>query len=177
MRLTILPTCSVLFVLLIAGCSSMPETPVPFSELQLKSFYANSRPPELFGVTVYTSDEGPVFTGGNRLHDGHKALVSFESARKSTAPIVELRPGGPGAFTALIDTSSKDSWLDTSACQQSNLIPLGPRPFSSRPATVDDPFGGYLCVVPKVRIDDLNMESALMYARAAYGPQAMGAAE
>ena len=74
----------------------------------MKTIGQSARSPNVFGVTVYPSDHGPIFKGGNRLHESQKALVPFKSPGKSTAPVVDLMPPEPKRIRTLIDTSSRE---------------------------------------------------------------------
>ena len=51
-----------------AGCATpKDEAIVPFTQEQLNALFTRARPPQVFGLTVYSSDGGPVFAGGNRV--------------------------------------------------------------------------------------------------------------
>ena len=69
---------SLLPLLVLAGCATPPdETVIPFNAEQTKTLYAKARPPQVFGLTVYNSDNGPFFAGAGRLHQGEKAEMPF----------------------------------------------------------------------------------------------------
>ena len=157
------------FVLI--GCSTpTPKTPRAFTDQEQQIFFKRAKVPQVFGITVYASDNGPIFAGANRVHEGQWANMSFLSSKDSLAPIVSLEPGGPGKFTALVDTSSKDSWLSSYAANEANIIPIGPPAYIVKPSHVADDMDGDLSVAPTIHFNVLNLETVLFYVRAAHGP-------
>ena len=163
---------SVLCLLLLGtGCSTPPKAPVPFTPSELRGLGQSARAPSVFGLTVYPSDFGPVFTGGNRVHESQKALVSFRSSRKSTAPVVEMLPPEPNGFDVLIDTSSRESWIDVDASQKANVALLGQPLYDAKPDHVSSSLGGMAGVVRQLRFkDQLFVEDMIFYVQAAMGP-------
>jgi hypothetical protein len=159
-------------LLVLAGCATPPdEMVIPFNAEQTKTLYAKARPPQVFGLTVYSSDNGPFFAGAGRLHQGEKAERPFLGAPDSSAPLVALDGRGSVGLPALLDTTSKDNWLTAAAAQQVGLIMLtGPGPYQALPQHVYDEIGGLAGVAQQVKLDTLYAENVVFHVRAATGP-------
>jgi hypothetical protein len=162
----------VLAILVSAGCASPPKAPKPWGKNEVETFGKLARPPAMFAVTVSKDSRGAVkITGGNRTHEGQAAEERMLSGGDAPAPIINLRPGGPGNFKALIDTSSKHSWLAQAGVQNANIIPMGPPLTETRALHVANAFPGLLCIAPKIRLGDkMSIEDVLYYVHAATGP-------
>ena len=159
-------------LLVLAGCATPPdETVIPFNAEQTKTLYAKARPPQVFGLTVYNSDNGPFFAGAGRLHQGEKADMPFLAETDATAPLVALGGRGAVGLPALLDTTAKDNWVTAGAAQQVGLIMLtGPGPYQSMPQHVYDEIGGLAGVAQQVKLDTLSAENVVFHVRAATGP-------
>lgn len=154
-----------------AGCASPPKEPVLFTQAQVKAIGQSARMPNVFGITVYPSENGTVFKGGNRLHESQKAQVPFKSPRKSTAPVVELLPPEPKGFRVLIDTSSRENWINLDASQKANITLLGQPLYNARAEHVDESIGGTAGLAPQLRFkDQLFLEDTIFYVQNAFGP-------
>lgn len=160
----------VLFAL--AGCATpKDEQIVPFSQEQTRAAFARARPPQAFGLTVYTTDLGPVFAGSHRLHPGDLAMRSFLRSGDPKAPVIEIVARGDRKISALVDTSSRENWVTPSAAMQMDYVALaGPNPFLARAAHVYDEGGGYAGIVHKIVLDELHAENVIFHMRAATGP-------
>ncbi len=161
-----------LAVLLLAGCATPKDEPiVPFTPEQNKNLYAKARPPQTFGLTVYNSDAGPVFAGAGRLHQGDTAVRSFLGPDDSTAPLIGIHGRGDFDLPALIDTTSRNSWLTAKTGLQMGITLLaGPAPLQATAQHVYDEIGGGAGLVQKVKLDQLHMENVVFYLRSASGP-------
>lgn len=179
MRIPILPTTVLLTFFLLAACvTTKPTASVPLSETQLKGIAARAKAPQMFGITVYPSDAGPVFAGAARLHEGDVAAVSFPRNGWPFAPIVPLSPGGTDQVLALLDTSSPQCWVTPAGAREIELDMLAaPSLLVSRPTHVFDTASGYLGVASHAKIDTVNLENVLMQMRGmsgSLGPLARG---
>lgn len=161
-----------LFLLGLVGCTSPNDVQiVPFSQEQIKALYGKARPPQAFGLTVYSSDAGPFFAGAGRVHQGDVARCPFLGSRDSTAPLVAMDGRGELDLVALIDTTSKDNWLTAPAGAQLGITMLaGPGPYQNVAAHVYDEIGGGAGLVQKVKLEESHMENVVFYMRAASGP-------
>ena len=158
-------------VALATGCSSPPKEPVAFTQSQMKTIGQSARLPSVFGITVYSSERGPVFKGANRLHESQKAQVPFKSPRKSTAPVVELLPPEPKGFLALIDTSSRESWINLEASQKASMTLLGQPLYNAKPEHIEEGLGGTAGIAPQLRFkDQLYLEETIFHVQNAFGP-------
>lgn len=161
-----------LALLALPGCTSPKnEQIIPFTQEQIKTVYAKARPPQAFGLTVYSSDAGPFFAGAGRVHEGDKAVRPFLGPRDSTAPVIGLDGRGEKGLPALIDTTAKDNWVTAADGLKLGIIMLaGPAPFQATAQHVYDEIGGGAGLVQKVQLDELHMENVVFYMRAASGP-------
>lgn len=164
---------SLAFIVLLAGCATPPPevtTSTPITEKEREQIYKKQRTPELFGITVYPSDSGPVFAGSHRLHPGQMALAPFALLPGGGTPIIAVNPGGSDTHPFLIDTSSRGNWITAQLAAECNLIPLGPPPYGMRAEHVADETGGFLLISQKTKIEELHAENCLYYMKAARGP-------
>ncbi len=170
---------SVIFVAIFGGCVTMdrPETTAHLSE-RASLYLSNAKDPRQFWLTPYMTDEGPLMVGGHRMHPSQKITLPFRSVRKSKlAPFVEVQGRHDRAYTALIDTASRENWITFDAAMELGATPLGPQGFERRPMHVIEPESGYLSVIPKLRFETLHVEEALFYTRMSdrfLGPLARG---
>ena len=161
-----------LLLVVAAGCATTKdEHIVPFTAEQRQAAFARARPPQAYGLTVYSTDNGPVFAGAHRLHQGDLALLDFQPNSDPTAPVVRISARGDDHVTALIDTSSRESWVIPTAAVRMGLTALaGPNPYETRAAHVYDEIGGYAGLVHKITMEELQAENVVFYTRAAFGP-------
>lgn len=157
-------------LLLAAGCKSTPEIR-PLSDEQLRGFYSRAQDPRRFWLTPYQSDAGPVYSGANRLHPEKMAQFRFRVGGQSTEPIIPFTADNPRKeYLALIDTTSKESWLDMPTALEIGVIPLAPPPARLIPEHVQETITGYAAVVKRLLFDECPIETALVFARGATGP-------
>ncbi len=167
-RLVIL--CAASLLVLHGGCATkQPEGPQPLSPRQLNEFLGRAQDPRRFWLTEYASDDGPVFTGGHRLHTDKLALTPFSAFRLPDMPVLRIRGRQPTEYLAVLDTSSRASWIEYDTALELGLIPLGPPPYPLIPSHTDDAIPGYLSVANKIRIEEMHMDTALLYTRLATG--------
>lgn len=150
----------------------------PLNESQKRAFFEGAKDPRLFWITVYQTTAGPQFSGANRLHPEQLAQLSFLSRPalqvfskdKSAPPLIEVTTTESTKYIALVDTSSKESWLAYDTARKMGATPLGPPAFEFRPEHVVDDISGYLSAVDTLRMEGVSIETALFYVRAAKGP-------
>lgn len=169
----VLALTAVATVVAVTGCgttSKKDAAPVPLSEANLKALANRAKDPRIFGLTVYPSDAGPVLAGSWRTHEGEVAAVNFPGTGDSTAPVVEIRPAGALAVDALLDTSSPQCWSTLAAFKSLNMELLAaPSLLESKPGHVYDEVSGYLAVIPRLNIERITLENALIQVRGAAG--------
>lgn len=162
---------ALLLVLTLAGCATPPAGIHPFSTAQRGAFMKHARPPEAFGLTVYRSDDGPTFAGSHRLHHGQVAVLDFIDHGNEAPPMVRVMIKGLKVpIPALVDTTSRDNWALPEMLRTLRGTPLGPPGFGRTADHVLDDIGGLLFIAPTIMLDEVQMENALFYARAALGP-------
>jgi hypothetical protein len=162
-----------LTLLLLAGCATTPkdEPTIPFTQEQSAALYKKARPPQVFGLTVYNSENGPFFAGASRLHPGQQTERPFMGKKDSLAPVVGLNGRGEEGMPALLDTTAKDNWLTARAALQLGVVMLsGPGPYVSQPQHVYDEIGGLAGLAQQVSLENLLAENVVFHVRAATGP-------
>lgn len=160
-------------LLALLGCATTPKDKptIPFTQEQSKALYAKARPPQVFGLTVYTSDNGPFFAGAGRLHPGQQAERPLLGEKNSVAPLVGLNGRGAKDMPALLDTTAKDNWLTARMGQQLGLTMLSaPGPYVSQAQHVYDDIGGLAGVAHQIGMEELTAENVVFHVRAATGP-------
>ena len=154
------------FCLFFSGCTTPPPTDEDiYTNKELRGFFNTPNDPRRFNLTVYSSKNGPVFSGSKRLHNGQFAIADFVSKRKSTMPIIDIRGRRPDELPALIDTSSRDSWTTIAAAGALFCDPLGPPPFQRFADHLGLKNPGYAVFSSKLRIEDLHIENMIYYVR------------
>lgn len=162
----------VLTALGLAGCATPPdEHIIPFSQNQTQALFARSRPPQAFGLTVYSTDLGPVFAGANRVHQGQFAQMPFINKADSNALEINLTARGVKEIPALIDTASRENWVSSGTAGLMSVVLLaGPNPYHTEAVHVYDAIGGYAGLQHKIMLDTLHVENVVLHVRAATGP-------
>ena len=161
--------------LAVAGCRS-PQADLirPLTDDALRTFFGNPEDPRRFAITMYSSDDGPVFVGANRLHPGQQAVLPFASRRGDTAPVIEAGIKGEDPLPFLLDTSSRENWLRFEAAGALKVTALGTdRAYGITPRHVRDEIVGYGCLMSHLVMDPLWMENVIVFVRAANGPLGM----
>ncbi len=158
--------------LLAAGCASPKvEQIVPLNKEQTEALVKRARPPQMYGITAYSGDNGPVFAGACRVHEGDLAELSFLGPDNSTAPVVTLSETVKEGLPVLLDTSSRENWFTLEASQRLHWNALGaPQPYTARAQHVYDEVGGFAGVVQHMKFDALRIENVVVHSRAALGP-------
>jgi hypothetical protein len=159
-------------LLLLAGCATTPdEHIIPLNTQQTQALFARARPPQAFGLTVYSTERGPVFAGAHRLHTGQAARMPFTGVGDADAPLIGLTARSVKEIPALLDTSSRENWIILSLAPALGIVSLaGPDPFKANAAHVYDEIGGYAGLLHKVLLDKLHVENSVFHVRAATGP-------
>ena len=155
----------------LAACSTPPTGIRPFTAGQRGAFLKRAKPPEAFGLTSYRTDDGPIFAGAHRLHHGQTAVLPFAGTEEDAPPMVDLSIlGVKKPIRALVDTTSRDNWAVPELVPLMRGVPIGPPGVGRTADHVLDDVGGILFIAPKIVLDEAQVESALFYARAAFGP-------
>jgi hypothetical protein len=103
------------------------------------------------------------------MHPNQLFDQPFHTSKDSDIPIIEVRTRSTDDIDALIDTSSRENWVDFETAAHNDLIPLGPPPYTRKPRHVVDPDNtGYLALSSKIRIKQMHVENALFYLRTPY---------
>ncbi len=160
-----------LLVLFTFGCATKKDTPVkPLTAQEREVFFSRAQDERRFWLTRYESDRGPVFTGGHRLHTDKFARAEFISSRRADLPAIEVRMRSQQEYVALLDTSSAASWIEFGVAASEGVIPIGPPPLRLYAGHVDDPIPGFFSAAPRMVIDQVHIDTALIYVKAAHGP-------
>lgn len=157
------------------GCRSPQGDLIhPLSDDALRSFFGHPEDPRRFAITMYSSDDGPVFVGANRLHPGQQAVLPFASRRADTAPVIEAGIKGNDPLPFLLDTSARENWLRFEAASTLRAAALGTdRAYGIAPRHVRDDIMGYGCLMTSLVFDPMWMENVIVFVRSASGPLGM----
>ena len=155
----------------LVGCRSpQPDAIHPLPDDQMRSFFGKPQDPRRYAITMYSSDDGPVFVGAHRLMHDQQAVLPFVSHRGDTAPVIEAGLKSEDPMSFLVDTSSKDSWLRFEKADALNAIPIGTdRAYGIVPRHVRDDILGYGCLLSYLQFDTLRMDNVILYVRAVSG--------
>jgi hypothetical protein len=157
-----------LLVLLSAGCASTkPKSPErgsrPTPEV-MQSVLSATLAPAHYGMAIYRSPEGPVFTDSNRVHPGQEDVLAF--ARPAMpVPLVIWETTSSQKIPVLLDTRSPRTWVEFLTAQALGFRPVGPTPFSTRARHLVDDTEGYLALRPSLDFGAIRLENALWQVR------------
>ncbi|MCX7010244.1 MAG: hypothetical protein NTY53_23900, partial [Kiritimatiellaeota bacterium] len=159
----------------VVGCRSPQGDLIrPLPDDTLRSFIGHPEDPRRYAITMYSSDDGPVFVGANRLHPGQQAVLPFASRRGDTAPVIEAGIKGEDSLPFLLDTSARESWLRFEAANTLHAIPLGTdRAYGTTPRHVRDDIFGFGCLMSSLVLDPMWVENFVVFVRAASGSLGM----
>lgn len=122
-----------------------------------------AKPPQVLGITAYTSDEGARFAGIFRPQRDHVGRLPFISAKNSTAPVIAA-PDGRGAM--LLDTSAAESWISLREARRLETVAIAaPALFEKTARHVPDQAGGFAVILSWLRLEKLTVGNALFYVR------------
>lgn len=167
-----------LFVLLtLTGCVTSKTEEVALTEAQQKSYLAQTRPAQQFGLSVYPTQAGPQFSGAVRLHPNN--IINADMA-SSKVPVIKMQgKSARTAMNALLDFSAPTSWLEFDTAQDLSAFVLGinDQPFPYRGGYNTGGVDAFGAVVTQMRIDYMFLENVPFYVRMAkntLGPLARG---
>lgn len=166
--------------LLTASCTTPknkgPERGTRPSEQAMQSALADTVNPREFGLTIYRSPEGPVFTDTNRVHPAQDDLLTFADA-KSPVPVVVWETPDGQKIPVVFDTRSPKTWVEILTAQALGFRAVGPTPFSARPRHLTDDTEGYMALRSSLAFGAVRFESPLWHVRPQYktlGPLGRG---
>lgn len=162
----------VMVVALMAGCRSGRVDQIhPMTLGQLRALFSRAQDPRRFWITVYGSEDGPLFANANRLHPEQLVALPFQGGKKRAEwPLVHVQGTDKQSHLALLDTSSRDGWAAPEFILGLRGVPLGPPAYEAMPEHVLEPIRGFACAIPTVRYDVIQMENWVVHLRAARGP-------
>ena len=147
------------------GCATNRLAGGDLDHLELDRYLSRAKDPRMYWITVYESNNGHVFKGGNRTHPNQRILLDFDG-RQSHLPIIHTENRRDKNYNTLIDTSCSETWTSLENAQAFDMHALGPEPFKSRTTHLAEPVIGYLSVTEKLKLDYLHLENVLVFARA-----------
>lgn len=155
----------------VVGCRTPdPETIRPLPEDKLRAFFGKPQDPRRYAITMYSSDEGPIFVGANRVEHDQQAVLPFVSNHGSSAPVIEAGLKSDTPLPFLVDTSAKESWLRYESIGALRAIPIGTeRAYGITPHHVRDDILGYGCLLNSLVFDTLYMDNVIIYVRTVSG--------
>ncbi len=155
------------------SCNSMssgPQPSVPLTKQQIEALAARAKEPQLNGIIIYPSENGPVFGGVWHMHESEVAAINFPAIDSDRAPIVSIGTADD-RLNALLDTSSPLTWATLPAMAKMDIkLIKSPTLLGARPTHVYNSFGGFLGVASHLNVDQISIGNALFYVLAASGP-------
>ncbi|MCS6771850.1 MAG: hypothetical protein NZ740_07465 [Kiritimatiellae bacterium] len=160
-------------VLMCNGCvTPLPkEEPTgPLSPEQIRALFKKARPPQAFGLTVYTTERGPLFAGAHRVRPEQVAVLSFAGDKSSRVPLIAVGARGDIRAVALLDTAARENWISLKRAAQFAMTPLaGSAPYEANPAHVYDEISGYAALLPRLTLGSVQVDNSILFIRAAHG--------
>ena len=176
------PLSSLTLVLLALGLCSCNTTSPPVGAVPTASTQAEwlsrTKDPRFYSMYVHQTPVGPSFDNANRLHDVQFADFKLLKFKKAAVTRIEFKDRRGNRVPALIDTTSRRSWvaMDTAAKMEMEL--LGKRePHAATPEHVKDDYLGYAMALSTLRLDNIAIENGILFARPQYrtlGPMGRG---
>ncbi len=162
----------------LSGCiTNKAADEVVMPKMQQNTYLSHAKPPQQFGFSIYSTEDGMAYSGSCRLHPNH--LVSAKLSR-GNIPVINIRGKSKrNKMNVLIDFSSPTSWLEFSTSQKFGAQFMGkdshviPYRGSYNTGGVD----AYAGVIAQLRIDTLFMENIpfqIRMAQGSLGPLARG---
>ena len=154
---------------LLTACSTTRlQSSEMLSSQEKAGMLKRAKPPQVYGLTAYASDQGAIFAGAFRQHQGHATRIQFSSDKNSTAPVLGINGG---KTLMLIDSAAAESWVTLESAVRLRVAPMAaPNSFEKLPRHVYDTVGGFAGVLSKITLEKLHVESAVLYIRNARGP-------
>ncbi len=158
----------VLLAALLAGCATTdplaPETLL--GEREQKSLLAKARPASEFNFAPLPLGNGTIYIGSTLLRREQSAtLFSFDS----NMPVIEMM--GRQGMQFLVDTASAESWIEYSSAARNKVVFLKNNgqiiPYLGQAGT--EGASAYAGVVPRLRIDSIDLENVPFFVRMAKG--------
>lgn len=158
----------VLLAALLAGCATTdplaPETLL--GEREQKSLLAKARPASEFNFAPLPLGNGTIYIGSTLLRREQSAtLFSFDSSM----PVIEIM--GRQGMQFLVDTASAESWIEYSSAARNKVVFLKNNgqiiPYLGQAGT--EGASAYAGVVPRLRIDSIDLENVPFFVRMAKG--------
>lgn len=151
-----------------AACqTSSPDLP---PELRaMRRVMRSAVPPETFALTIYQDErEQWVVVHGNRVQPNQRMQASFVSPPGLMLPMIAGEASG-GPVTLMVDPTAPRSWTVLNRRRLLDLQPISPPPLLQDPVQVVDTRPGVLTVAPRLRVDRVDVEAVLLYARGGEG--------
>jgi hypothetical protein len=152
---------------LAAACqTSSPDLP---PELRaMRRVMRSAVPPETFALTIYQSERDQwVVVHGNRVRPNQRIQASFISPPGLMLPVIAGEAAG-GPVTLMVDPTAPRSWTARPP-PPPRPAPISPPPLLQDPVQVVDARPGVLTVAPRLRVDRVDVEAVLLYARGGEG--------
>lgn len=158
---------SIALTVLASGCATrQPPAPERLSGHEFQVFMARSKYPEMLTFELIERADGVFARKANEIKSARRAILDFESPRKSKLPVVEVETQGGKHVKMLLDTSSRKSWMSYAVSEDFDVVPVGPEPYRYTANHLRDSIPGILASAPYLRMNKTIMTSALFYVRA-----------
>lgn len=162
-----------LVLVLLTGCATQtgpPKGAVP-TDRQLAGFLRTQKDPREYWITMVDHEFGlgPVFENANRVHEGFGAQLQTVSVQGAAFPAFRqpLREGDD--VLVLVDTTSKESWINFDSAMALKMKPLRIKTQQTRPSHVNDGMTYINGVAHSFKMGDVRLESAVFGIRPQFG--------
>jgi len=163
--------------LLFCGCTHQGRPPVGAipTDRQMADYLKNTKDANTFWVSVGPSSTGHGYTfrNANRVHNGKVTAVEFASPGESSRPLIMVSSRTGAKFPSLLDTTTRNSWVDFQASQDMRIAPLSKTPANKeplriRPRHVEDNMVSFCGISDMLRFGKLRVENPVLNIRPQY---------
>ncbi len=168
--------CTLIFA---TGCATTPkkEVDTPLTPDEIRAFLKRGKDSNVFWIRSYASQDGYCFENADRIKGRGLARISYVFSRRENRPIIRVTPHFGKPLTALLDTTSRNSWVDIAKTFDCDLAPIIPPGHRRTPLHLTNQVPGYLSVASELIFDSIRMDAVILCPRMAngLGPLSRGA--
>ena len=153
--------------LLATGCKTTEEAkPVSWKDQQ--AYISKSRDPRIYGLSIYqTPGGGTEIRGGSRLHQKQVEILPMQ-VEKPLRTVVNIRTGIGQEHPVLLDFTERNNWFGFDLAKKVGAMPLGEGKAQLVKRSGEE-FASCLSIVQSLRLNQLYIETPLLYVRMANG--------
>ncbi|WP_372794111.1 hypothetical protein [Pontiella sp.] len=153
--------------LLIAGCKTMEKETLELSWDEQQAYLKKVQDPRVFGISIYSTPDGPKIRGGGRLHPERFEALEMQ-AEKPLRPLVEVKGNIGKGFPVLLDLTSRATWMEFGLAKELGARPVGEMQVAAVTMSENE-VPAVLSVVSSLRLGQMFVEYPLVNVRMAFG--------